>query len=209
MFRSSLTDSDTRPLGKTIDSLCYTMMHHVLAYTTWKHLSRHIFFRRAASVQSRIKALEKLPNLEAVCSDPALTFKFGEPEELPTPVLQLDAAWFTYKKEAPLPPSNSDDWVLKDVDLSVDLQSRLAVGWTPDPHRSISPIFKICGVNGCGKSTLLRLLSGASEPSRGFCRRANKLRIGFFRFAIFTTPCQDQIPHLFSANTTLNSSTWP
>ncbi|XP_055388463.1 uncharacterized protein LOC129617043 [Condylostylus longicornis] len=120
---------------------------------------------RAALVQSRIKALEKLPNLEAVSQDPALSFKFSVPEELPTPVLQLDEAWFSYralKDRAPAP--DSDDWILKNVDLSVDLQSRIA----------------ICGVNGCGKSTLLKLLSGANDPQRGFCRRANKLRVGIF-----------------------------
>lgn len=78
--------------------------------------------------QSRIKALEKMPNLEAVANDPCLTFKFGKPEDLPTPVLQLDGSWFTYKKGlSKLPPSNSDDWVIKDVDMSVDLQSRIAV----------------------------------------------------------------------------------
>lgn len=81
-------------------------------------------------MQSRIKALEKLPNLEAVTQDPALTFTFGKPEDLPTPILQLDGAWFTYKNASKsLLPPDSNDWILKDVDLSIDLQSRIAVSF--------------------------------------------------------------------------------
>lgn len=81
---------------------------------------------RAASVQSRIKALEKLPQLEAVANDPTLNFTFGVPENLPTPVLQLSGAWFSY-----LPSSAPEqEWILKNVDFSVDLQSRIAVSRT-------------------------------------------------------------------------------
>ncbi|XP_053992596.1 uncharacterized protein LOC128883835 isoform X2 [Hylaeus volcanicus] len=115
----------------------------------------------AASVQSRIKALAKLPHLEAVAEDASLFFKLPVPEELPTPILQLDGAWFAYDKE-----NSRDDtkWILENVSFSVDLNSRIA----------------ICGVNGCGKSTFLKLLAGGAEPQKGFCKRLNKLRIGYF-----------------------------
>lgn len=118
---------------------------------------------RAALVQSRIKTLEKLPRLEAVTGDPTLSFHFDTPEELPTPILQLSGAWFMYDTNG-APSTSSDAWVLKNVDLSIDLQSRIAV----------------CGVNGSGKTTLLKLLVGTSEPTKGACRRSNKLRVGFF-----------------------------
>eukprot|EP00922_Rhytidocystis_sp_ex-Travisia-forbesii_P051523 GHVS01076449.1.p1 GENE.GHVS01076449.1~~GHVS01076449.1.p1 ORF type:complete len:582 (+),score=73.17 GHVS01076449.1:119-1864(+) len=52
--------------------------------------------KRASLVQSRIKALSKLPMLEAVSDDPSLCFKFGTPESLPTPLLELKDASFSY-----------------------------------------------------------------------------------------------------------------
>jgi ATPase subunit of ABC transporter with duplicated ATPase domains len=78
----------------------------------------------AASVQSRIKALAKLPHLEAVAEDASLFFKLPVPEELPTPMLQLDGAWFAYDKEN---SQNDTKWILENVSFSVDLNSRIAV----------------------------------------------------------------------------------
>lgn len=106
-----------------IFSMQYDFLSIMTVLPTWFN------FIRATLVQSRIKALEKLPNLEAVSEDPALSFKFGTPEGLPAPVLQLDGTWFSYSNEKnKLPPPDSKDWILKDVDLTVDLQSRIAVG---------------------------------------------------------------------------------
>lgn len=65
-----------------------------------------------------------------VAEDPALVFTFGVPEELSLPILQLDGAWFSYTGDKnKFPSPNSPDWVLKDVDLSVDLQSHIAVSF--------------------------------------------------------------------------------
>ena len=54
---------------------------------------------RAALVQSRIKALNRLPNLEEILDDPSLCFQFSEPEELPHPMLQIDCADFKYESD--------------------------------------------------------------------------------------------------------------
>eukprot|EP00919_Chromeraceae_sp_WS-2016_P055708 GHVR01132328.1.p1 GENE.GHVR01132328.1~~GHVR01132328.1.p1 ORF type:complete len:716 (+),score=149.31 GHVR01132328.1:116-2263(+) len=112
--------------------------------------------KRAALVQSRIKALNKLPSIESLSSDPTLSFLFKQPEPIPSPMLSLSGVSFRYSDDTPI--------IVKDVDLSVDLDSRIA----------------ICGVNGSGKSTLLQLLLGSLEPTEGFITRHNKLRIGFF-----------------------------
>ena len=55
-----------------------------------------------------------------------------------------------------------DDFGLKNVNLGVDMGTRVA----------------IVGPNGAGKSTLLNLLAGDLEPSEGEFRKSHKLRIG-------------------------------
>jgi len=119
--------------------------------------------KRAALVQSRIKMLEKMPMLETMSADPTLQFNFYEPEPLPTPILQSDGAYFQYPGQSEL----GETFGLKDIDINVDLNSRIC----------------IVGENGSGKSTLLKVLCGhppCDEPYKGFVRRHNRLRIGYF-----------------------------
>eukprot|EP00918_Siedleckia_nematoides_P064008 GHVU01139237.1.p1 GENE.GHVU01139237.1~~GHVU01139237.1.p1 ORF type:complete len:497 (-),score=150.63 GHVU01139237.1:404-1894(-) len=112
---------------------------------------------RAALVQSRIKALKKLPMLEAVASDPAVCFEFAQPEKIPTPHIDAKEVCFKYN-------SSASEWLLKDVNISLTMDSRVA----------------ICGLNGSGKSTLMKLMAGELDPQEGFVNRHNKLRIGYF-----------------------------
>lgn len=119
--------------------------------------------KRAALVQSRIKARDRLPMLETMTSDPSLCFQFYDPEPIPTPILQADGAYFKYPGEADV----GGTFGLNNIDLNVDLSSRIC----------------IVGENGCGKSTLLKVLCGTppcDEPYKGFVRRHNRLRIGYF-----------------------------
>jgi len=120
--------------------------------------------KRAALVQSRIKMLDKMPLLETMSSDPTLQFDFYEPEALPQPILQAESAYFRYDK---CEIGVGEAFGLKDIDLNVDLQSRVC----------------IVGENGSGKSTLIKVLCGeppCDEPYQGFVRRHQRLRIGYF-----------------------------
>ncbi|KAE8692933.1 ABC transporter F family member 4 [Hibiscus syriacus] len=57
---------------------------------------------------------------------------------------------------------NQEDFRLSDVDLGIDMGTRVA----------------IVGPNGAGKSTLLNLIAGDLVPTEGEVRRSQKLRIG-------------------------------
>ncbi|WP_439599195.1 ABC-F family ATP-binding cassette domain-containing protein [Falsiroseomonas sp.] len=109
---------------------------------------------KAKQAQSRIKALEKLPVLDAVIEDASTTFSFPEPEELAPPVLALEHVEVGYGG----PP------ILRNLDLRIDQEDRIA----------------LLGANGNGKSTLAKLLAGRLGPSKGTVKRAPRLRVGFF-----------------------------
>lgn len=85
---------------------------------------------RAAQAQSKIKILEKLPDLEPPEQDDVVTFKFPETDKISPPLLQLSDVSFGYTK---------DKILLKDVNIDVGLDSRLG----------------LIGANGAGKSTML------------------------------------------------------
>jgi ATP-binding cassette subfamily F protein 3 len=89
---------------------------------------------RAAQAQSKIKILEKLPELEPPEEDDIVTFKFPETDKISPPLLQLSDVAFGYTKDKPL---------LKGVNINVALDSRLG----------------LIGANGAGKSTLYVLVS--------------------------------------------------
>lgn len=86
--------------------------------------------------------------------DYSVEFHFPEPTELTPPLLQLIEVSFCYP--------NRPDFRLSDVDVGIDMGTRVA----------------IVGPNGAGKSTLLNLLAGDLVPSEGEMRRSQKLRIG-------------------------------
>ncbi|KAK7206107.1 P-loop containing nucleoside triphosphate hydrolase protein [Myxozyma melibiosi] len=111
---------------------------------------------KSSEAQSRIKKLEKLPILEAPEEDQTLTFRFPEVEKLSPPIIQLENVTFAYEGGART--------VLKNVDLSVQTDSRIA----------------LVGANGSGKTTLLKVLIGDAEPTMGMVQRNARLRIGYF-----------------------------
>ncbi|WOL01682.1 hypothetical protein Cni_G10399 [Canna indica] len=84
----------------------------------------------------------------------SVEFHFPEPTELPPPLLQLIEVSFSYP--------NREDFGLSDVDLGIDMGTRVA----------------IVGPNGAGKSTLLKLLVGDLKPTEGEVRSSRKLQIG-------------------------------
>jgi len=110
---------------------------------------------RAAQAQSKIKILEKLPELEMPESAETERFKFPETEKISPPLLQLNEVTFGYTQ---------DKMVLRDVNIDVGLDSRIAV----------------VGPNGAGKSTLIKLLTGELKPLSGHMTRNGRLRVAYF-----------------------------
>ena len=109
---------------------------------------------KARQAQSRLKALEKLPQIETVVDDAPTRFAFPEPAQIAPPILALDRVSVGYGG----PP------VLNNLLLRIDMDDRIA----------------LLGANGNGKSTLAKLLAGRLEPSSGDIRRGPKLRVGYF-----------------------------
>ncbi|GIY09530.1 ATP-binding cassette sub-family F member 3 [Caerostris darwini] len=112
--------------------------------------------KRASLVQSKLKMLEKLPELKPVEKESAVVLRFPNPEFLQPPVLQLDEVTFSY--------SSSPTIVLNNVNLSANMGSRIC----------------IVGDNGSGKTTLLKLLIGDLEPTKGIRHSHRNLVVGYF-----------------------------
>ena len=109
---------------------------------------------KARQAQARIKAIERLPVIEAVLEDHATRFAFPEPAQMAPPILSIDRVSVGYGGPA----------VLSRLNLRVDMDDRIA----------------LLGANGNGKSTLAKLIAGRLEPSVGEVRRGPKLRVGYF-----------------------------
>jgi len=109
---------------------------------------------KARQAQSRIKALARLPAIEAVIEDTPTHFSFPEPARLAPPILALDRVSAGYDGVP----------VLRGMSLSIDTEDRIA----------------LLGSNGNGKSTFAKLLAGRLAPMAGEIRRGPKLRVGYF-----------------------------
>ena len=109
---------------------------------------------KARQAQSRIKALERLPPVEAVIEDQPVHFAFPTPEELSPPVIAMTKLSVGYGG----PP------ILSDLNLRLDQEDRIA----------------LLGANGNGKSTFAKLLAGRLAPDAGDMHRDRRLRVGYF-----------------------------
>ncbi|XP_074045723.1 ATP-binding cassette sub-family F member 3 isoform X4 [Macrotis lagotis] len=111
---------------------------------------------RASQVQSKLKLLEKLPELKPVDKEVEVVMKFPDGfEKFSPPVLQLDEVDFYYDPQHP---------IFRCLSVSADLESRICV----------------VGENGAGKSTMLKLLMGDLAPVRGIRHAHRNLKIGYF-----------------------------
>ncbi|KAI3646635.1 hypothetical protein MP228_009563 [Amoeboaphelidium protococcarum] len=132
--------------------------------------------KRAAQAQSKIKILEKLPELNPLEDDGIdegeLKLRWPDPsDKLSMPILQADNVSFTYDTARGDNQVNDNaaaeqqlKWILRNVNFSVNLDSRVA----------------LIGGNGQGKTSLLKLLMGHMEPTKGYVHRNGKLRIAYF-----------------------------
>jgi ATP-binding cassette subfamily F protein 3 len=109
---------------------------------------------KARQAQARIKALARLPVIDAVVEESAPRFAFPEPARLAPPLLTLERVAVGYDGRP----------VLRGLSLSIDSEDRVA----------------LLGANGNGKSTLARLLAGRLQPLAGEVRRDPRLRVGYF-----------------------------
>ncbi|XP_023817717.1 ATP-binding cassette sub-family F member 3 isoform X2 [Oryzias latipes] len=111
---------------------------------------------RAAQVQSKLKLLDKLPELKPLEKETEVTLRFPDNfEKLSPPILQLDEVEFYYSPDQPL---------FSGLNLSADLESRIC----------------IVGENGTGKTTILKLLMGELTPLNGVRQAHRNLKIGYF-----------------------------
>ncbi|MCS6920886.1 MAG: ABC-F family ATP-binding cassette domain-containing protein [Elioraea sp.] len=109
---------------------------------------------KARQAQSRLKAIARLPVIEAIVEDTPTRFAFPTPVALAPPLLSLDRVAVGYDGRP----------VLRGVSLRLDADDRIA----------------LLGRNGNGKSTLAKLLAGRLEPLSGSVFRTPRLSVGFF-----------------------------
>jgi ATP-binding cassette subfamily F protein 3 len=109
---------------------------------------------KARQAQARVKAMERLPQIDSVIEDKPTKFAFPEPAELAPPIVAIDGVSVGYDGHV----------VLRDLMLSLDMEDRIA----------------LLGANGNGKSTFAKLLAGRLEPMSGRMRRSGKLKVGYF-----------------------------
>ncbi|XP_013182386.1 PREDICTED: ATP-binding cassette sub-family F member 3 [Papilio xuthus] len=110
---------------------------------------------RASSVQSKIKMLDRLPELRPVEKEIEVQLRFPETEPLSPPILQLNEVGFYYAK---------DKVIFSNVNLGATLESRIC----------------IVGDNGAGKTTLLKIIMGILSPTSGVRSVHRGLKFGYF-----------------------------
>ncbi len=109
---------------------------------------------KARQAQSRIKWLERLPDIVVQRDEAGYEWRFAEPRKLPTPLIALDRVEAGYAERR----------ILRSVSLSIAPGARVG----------------ILGRNGAGKSTLMKTLAGELAPLGGSCTAAADLATGFF-----------------------------
>ncbi len=115
---------------------------------------------KAKQAQSRLKRLEKLPDLAPAHVDSQFTFHFEKPESLPYPLLALNESQCGYSQKSP----NEPIVILNDVGLTLVPGSRIG----------------LLGRNGAGKSTLIKSLAGELAILNGDRYCAQELKVGYF-----------------------------
>ncbi|GBP14120.1 ATP-binding cassette sub-family F member 3 [Eumeta japonica] len=110
---------------------------------------------RASSVQSKIKMLDKLPELRPIEKEIEVVLRFPEIEPLSPPILQLNDIGFFYTK---------DKIIFNNINVGATLESRIC----------------IVGDNGAGKTTLLKIIMGYLSPTSGIRTVHRGLRFGYF-----------------------------
>jgi ATP-binding cassette subfamily F protein 3 len=109
---------------------------------------------KARQAQSRLKWLERLPELVERREESSFDWEFATPAKLPQPLVSLEHIAAGYGTRT----------IVDGVRLSIAPGSRLG----------------ILGRNGAGKSTLMRVIAGDAAPLAGSRTAAVDLAVGFF-----------------------------
>ncbi|HEV7571134.1 MAG TPA: ABC-F family ATP-binding cassette domain-containing protein [Thermoanaerobaculia bacterium] len=109
---------------------------------------------KAAQVQSRVKALDKIEKLEPPKKRKTMKFDFRKPARSGDDVVTLKHVSKSYGK--------------RPIYDGFDFLVRRGERWC------------VMGKNGAGKSTLLKMVSGSIEPDAGAVRLGASLKMGYF-----------------------------
>jgi ATPase subunit of ABC transporter with duplicated ATPase domains len=109
---------------------------------------------KAAQVQSRVKALDKIEKIELPKQRPVVSFEFRTPPRSGEDVVVLEGIGKRYGARV----------IYDDFSLTIRRGER----WS------------VMGKNGAGKSTLLKMMAGALEPDRGRVKLGASLEMGYF-----------------------------
>ena len=109
---------------------------------------------KAAQVQSRVKALDKIEKIELPRKRTIVKFDFRQPPRSGDQVVALEGVTKAYGKR-----------VIYD---GLNFNLRRGERWC------------VMGKNGAGKSTLLKIVAGAAEPDSGVVRLGASLKMGYF-----------------------------
>jgi ATP-binding cassette subfamily F protein 3 len=109
---------------------------------------------KARAVQSRVKALDKMDDVETYQKRRVMRMKFPPSERAVTEPIRLEE----------LAKSYGERKVLDGVNLKVQRGERIG----------------IIGVNGAGKTTLLRMIAGEIEPSGGKIVIGSNVQVGYY-----------------------------
>lgn len=109
---------------------------------------------KAAQVQSRIKMLEKLEQVELPPPPRRLNFNLTIAEPSYQDVVTIRNLWFRY----------ATDWVFEDINLHIYRGEKIA----------------LVGINGAGKTTLTKLIAGQLAPETGTLQIGHRTRIGYY-----------------------------
>jgi ATPase subunit of ABC transporter with duplicated ATPase domains len=109
---------------------------------------------KAAQVQSRVKALEKIEKIELPKKRRVVKFDFRQPPRSGEQVATLEAVTKAYGTRV--------------VHDHVNLTIRRGERWC------------VMGKNGAGKSTLLKMVAGALQPDEGAVKLGASLQMGYF-----------------------------
>ncbi|TCD14316.1 ABC-F family ATP-binding cassette domain-containing protein [Oricola cellulosilytica] len=111
---------------------------------------------KARQAQSRLKALQRMSEVEFAIDEAVQPIRLPSPERQPaSPIIAMENASTGYGSGAP---------VLRDLNLRIDHDDRIA----------------LLGANGNGKSTFAKLIAGRLGAMSGQITRADKLKVAIF-----------------------------